>query len=160
MREFIKTKMTPATLVTLVMIGSASLVGAIRDTVSKESVAVAVEAFADAFQSADIEALDQMLTDNYVHTNTGAHPIDKKGWLRWLASRRDEIVRGDYLVETYEIEGLEIVLYGSAAVVTGIVHTSGTSYDKPFDKRIRFTNLWVYQRDRWLRAAFHDAPSR
>ncbi len=123
-------------------------------------VPVAFAAFSEAFQSADIEALNHMLTDDYVHTNTGAQPIDKQRWLRWMATRRDAIAQGHYVIDTYEIENLEIVRYGSAAVVTGMVHTSGTSNDEPFDNRIRFTNLWVNEGGRWLRAAFHDAPAK
>ena len=135
------------------------LSGVISCTVPTESVAMALEDFAKAFRTADIEALDRMLTDEYVHTNAGARPIDKQSWLRWMASRREELASGDYVVETYELEDLEIVLYGSVAVVTGIVHSSGTSKNQPFDNRIRITNVWVQDAGHWRRAAFHDAPA-
>ena len=135
------------------------LAGIISCTAPTKSVAAALEAFTEAFRTADIEALDQMLTDDYVHTNTGASPIGKAAWLDWMASRREQLARGDYVMETYELEEPEIALYGTAAVVTGMVHASGTSNNQPFDNRIRVTNLWVYEHGRWRRAAFHDTPA-
>ena len=154
-----RTKNT-SSMVKMVIIGIAVLAGQISCTVPTKSVTDAVETFAKAFRAADIETLDQLLTDDYVNINAGGQPIDKEAWLRWMTSRGDELARGDYVIETYELEDLEIVLYGQAAVVTGMVHSSGTSYKQPFNSKIRFTNLWVHEGGRWRRAAFHDSPAK
>jgi len=145
--------------INIVLASIAIFAGKLSAADSTDSVAESFAAFSRAFQSADIETLDQMLTDDYVHTNTGAPPLNKKAWLRWLESRRADISSGDYVFESYEIEDLEIVLYDSAAVVTGVVHIKGINHKEPFNRRIRFTNLWISAGGVWRRAAFHDAPA-
>src|SRR5262249_11372110 len=50
-----------------------------------------------------------------------------------------------------ELSGLDVKLQGDTAVVTGVTHNKGKD-DKGagFDRRIRFTDVWVKRDGRWL----------
>lgn len=53
-------------------------------------------------------------------------------------------------------EGMKVHLYGTTAVVTGILAMKGRGKDGPFDKRYRFTDTWKYLAGRWQIIAAQD----
>jgi ketosteroid isomerase-like protein len=119
-----------------------------------------VQAFSDAFVKGDVVKLDAMLTDRYVHSNSGSKVLRKKQWLNWVKKRSEKIKAGLIKYDTYTTEELLIEMYGSAAVVKGRNRASGVRDGKPFTLDIRFTHLWVKEAGKWKRAAFHDSPAK
>ena len=53
-------------------------------------------------------------------------------------------------------EGMKVHLYGSTAVVTGILAMKGRGKDGSFDKRFRFTDTWKFLDGRWQIIAAQD----
>jgi hypothetical protein len=53
-------------------------------------------------------------------------------------------------------EGMKVHLYGSTAVVTGILAMKGRGKAGPFDKRYRFTDTWKFLDGRWQIIAAQD----
>lgn len=53
-------------------------------------------------------------------------------------------------------EGMKVHLYGTTAVVTGILAMKGRGKDGAFDKRYRFTDTWKYLDGRWQIIAAQD----
>ncbi|TQV81062.1 nuclear transport factor 2 family protein [Aliikangiella coralliicola] len=120
----------------------------------------AIEKFSSAFVKADLKILDKMLTDNYVHTNSGSKPFGKQAWLGWLKTRKQELDNGLLKYDFYKTEELKVYFHGDSAVVTGRNIASGVKGKEPFNIDIRFTHFWVKIEDSWKRAAFHDAKTR
>ena len=115
-----------------------------------------VEEFGQAFARADADALDAFLAEDYVHTNSGGGILDKRTWLSWIQTRREELATGRLIIESYVNADVEVRIFGDAAVVTGRNTTQGYRDDRPFTIQIRFTHVWVFEQGRWRRAAFHD----
>lgn len=129
------------------------------DTLSRVALERALNAFSDAFLSADAEGLDTLLVANYVHTNGGtASVLDKARWLDYVRSRRAELASGRLRVDRYETSGVTIRWQGHAAVVTWRVVSEGVQDGTPYASRLQVTQVWVRANGRWRRAAFHDSP--
>lgn len=121
------------------------------------SVEEAVRSFADAYRDGDVETVDALLANDYVHINSGAAPGDRDSYLAWNRTRAENLGGGEWSVETYDLSELQIKTYDDAAVVTGRVTASGVRDGENWASDIRFTNLWVIEDGAWKRAAFHDA---
>jgi tetratricopeptide (TPR) repeat protein len=155
-----KGDMKTAAIVLSVALLLVSAMPSLSDTAAdrEQSVRDAVEAFAAAFVSADSLVLDGMLTDDYVHVNgSSGDVVDRGRWLRWVASQRKGIERGGIVIAAYRVDDLKVMLHNDAAVVTGVVLSHGKRAGKPFQTRLRFTNVWVDQEGSWRRASFHDS---
>lgn len=118
----------------------------------------AIKNFNQAFMQADVATLDNLLTEQYLHTNSGNKAFNKASWLKWVGSRQDAVKSGQLKYDSYLTEDLSIIIYQNSAVVTGRNIAKGISAYKPFNVDIRFTHLWVKQQGKWKRASFHDAP--
>ena len=119
---------TPLTLFIPLLVLLVSSSAAAQQTTPEHEVRAAVSAFARAFQEADVSVLQTLLTENYIHVNGGSgNVLNRDQWLTWVASRRVEIDRGDFVYETYQVEGLQVQLYGEVmflgtiAAVVGIL---------------------------------------
>ncbi len=100
-----------------------------------------------------------LLTKNYLHVNgRSGSVLNRDQWLKWVASRRAELDSGALVIKTYSVGDVKVQIYGEAAVVTGVVDSSGQRNDSLFTIQVRFTNVWVKQGGEWRRAAFHDSP--
>ncbi len=134
-------------------------VGAEPDSARRAGLHVALETFALAFRRADIDALDTLLTDDYVHTNGGSGAVlDRRQWLDYMRSRRGDLQSGKLRVDRYESSAVTIRWYATTAVVSSEVTSEGSQNGTPFISRLRVTQVWVHTGERWRRAAFHDSP--
>jgi len=84
--------------------------------------------------------------------------LNRDEWLNWIESRRAKLDSGELVIKTYRVSDVEVQIYGEAAVVTGVVRSSGQRNGALFTSPVRFTNVWVKQGGEWRRAAFHDSP--
>jgi ketosteroid isomerase-like protein len=119
---------------------------------------IAIEAFGRAFREADVQGLERLLSDDYVHVNGGSgNVIGRDDWLEWVAARRAEIDSGELLITEYRVEDLSIVFHGNTAIAVGAVFSSQVRNGTSSTLRIRFSNTWLYEDSTWRRAAFHDS---
>ena len=125
---------------------------------NEKDLRAAIDAFGKAFVAADVSTLQTYLANDYIHVNgTSGSVLNKQQWLGWVESRHPKIKDGSIIINEYEIEDLMIRFHGDSAVVVGIVKTSINDHGNTHSSEIRFTNLWIYQDEKWLRAAFHDS---
>lgn len=152
------TRTSSAVFVVLLLL--VSLESAMAQEVSRENeVRAAVSAFGRAFVEADVSILRTFLTDRYIHLNgRSGSVLSRDEWLKWVESRRADLNNGKLVLSAYWVEDLKVELYGEAAVVTGVVYSSGNQKGIAFTSQLRFTNVWVIQGGAWRRAAFHDSP--
>ena len=151
-------RMHPTFFVTLLFLLAPTL-SVPQETTHEHEVRAAVSVFARAFQEAEVSVLRTLLTENYLHVNGGSGSVlNRDQWLTWLTSRRVEIDRGDFAYETYQIEDLQVQVYGEVAVVVGVTRAHGRRNGVSFTKAGYFTNVWVKQNGVWRRAGFHDSP--
>ena len=47
-------------------------------------------------------------------------------------------------------EAMEVHLHGDTAIVTGTFQTKGMEHGKPFARRERFVDTWIYKNGQWV----------
>jgi ketosteroid isomerase-like protein len=95
-----------------------------------------------AEQSKDAAALNQLLSDSLVYVEYDGTLMNKKEFLETTLHNSVE-------QETINNDGMNVHVYGNAAVVTGVYRDKGIEKGKPFQRRGRFTDMWVNQNGSW-----------
>lgn len=122
-----------------------------------------VQEFADAYRTADLDTLDDMIAGQYSHINNGGAPIGRKAWLDWNRMRADKFASGAWKPVSYSITDVAITLpagHNDVAIVTGRARSKEIHDGEIVRSDLRFTNLWMAENGVWKRAAFHDSPAR
>lgn len=95
-----------------------------------------------AERSKDAAALRQLLGDSFSYVDYDGTLMHKK---EFLASILNSNVQGEQINN----DGMTVHLYGNAAVVNGTYRDKGLENGKPFSRRGRFTDTWIYQNGTW-----------
>ncbi|MBZ5570443.1 MAG: nuclear transport factor 2 family protein [Acidobacteriia bacterium] len=101
----------------------------------------------------DAKALENVVGDKFIYTDTDGTVMDKA---RFLADVKDPAYKASLVAN----EGVKVDLYDNAAVVSGSYHSKGTYKTKPFDHRGRFTDTWIFQNGQWQCVASHTTLLR
>lgn len=121
-----------------------------------EELLNAIYDFNLAFAAADATKLEDLLTEQYAHTNGSSAPYSKEVWLNYIKGRKTKIDSGVLVIDDYGMNDIKMTFYDKTALVNGVVYSRGSENEATFDKQFRVTHLWVYEDDRWKRAGFHD----
>lgn len=122
----------------------------------KEKLMKRVDEFNTAFGTGEIEKLEAMITNNYVHTNGSSKSIPKNDWLAYLKKRKKELLSGRLVVKNYKMNETKVEISNNIAILTAKVSfTTITSYEQK-ENEFRVTNIWVKKDGIWKRAGFHD----
>jgi uncharacterized protein (TIGR02246 family) len=110
----------------------------------EEGRIIALEsAWDQAEQNKDANALANLLADDLVYVDYDGSLSNKQ---QFLAS----IKNGAVTAEQINNEGVSVHLYNNnVAVSTGIYRDKGVEKGKPFQRRGRFTNVWLNQNGKW-----------
>src|SRR5919108_5260918 len=96
----------------------------------------------------DAQALETLVSDSFIYTDYDGTVMDKHQFL-------DDIKDTSYQATLVTNEGVKVHLYQNAAVVFGVYHAKGTYKGKAFEHRGRFTDTWLYNKNRWGCVASH-----
>ncbi len=121
----------------------------------KEFIAV-LDKFNESFKECDLETLNAMVADNYVHTNGNSKSIGKADWFNYLESRKKDLESGNLEVLEYKMDETAIEFYDNLAIVTAKISVENKKQDTVQNNEYRVTNIWVKENGIWKRAGFHD----
>jgi len=127
----------------LFAISSALVLAQDKSRNGEEGHLLALEtAWNHAEQSKDSAALNQLIGDSFLYVDYDGTLMNKKQFLTSILSNdvQDEQINND---------GMTVRIYANAAVVNGIYRDKGTENGKPFSRRGRFTDTWIYQNGAW-----------
>lgn len=96
----------------------------------------------------DAKALELILAEDFIMTVGDGFTLNKKDML-------DSVRDKSYKPTLLQSEDMKVRMHSNAAVVTGEYHEKGTDKGKPFDRRGRFTDTWIYFDNRWQCVASH-----
>lgn len=117
----------------------------------EEGQIIALEkAWNEAELKHDPSALEQILGDDFVITETDGTVRNKR---EHMAITKDTSYHYDVLVS----EGFRVKVYPTFAVVTGSYHEKGASAGIHFDRHGRFTDTWIRLGTTWRCVASHDS---
>ncbi len=131
------------TMATLLLLLAASAVATGQSGDAEKSRIIALEnTWNLAEQQKDVKALGQLVGDNLVYVDYDGSIQNKA---QFLASVASPSLHPEQIVN----ESTTLYMYGSAAVVTGTYREKGIEKGKPYLRRGRFTDTWVYANGAW-----------
>ena len=103
----------------------------------------------------EVKEVSSLLADTLVYTDYDGSVMNKSEYMKWVAAPQQ---KADHIYD----EGLNVQVYGDAAVATGIYRETGTNKGKAYVVRSRFTDTWIKRNDAWLCVASHSTliPSK
>jgi ketosteroid isomerase-like protein len=100
-------------------------------------------AWNQAEEHKDVKALDELLDASLVYIDYDGSMMDKA---QFIASIKAPALHPEQIVN----ESMTAHVYGENAVVTGVYREKGERNGKPYSRRGRFTDTWVYLKGTWV----------
>jgi ketosteroid isomerase-like protein len=90
----------------------------------------------------DAAAVTAIVADTLTYIDFDGSIMNKTDYIR-------DVTKNAYQADHLYDEGLNVVVYGNAAVVTGIYRETGTRKGKSYVHRVRFTDTWIKRSGVW-----------
>jgi uncharacterized protein (TIGR02246 family) len=100
-----------------------------------------------AFLQADTETLTRIFSDDLTFTHTGSNVDSKQMFI-------EKVATGILQYESLTTEGVQVRVYGSAAIVTGRADMVVTARGNQRRYSYAYTNVYVHQNNRWQMVAW------
>ena len=123
-----------------------------ENSISEEEISKMGRALVQALMRRDEATVGSILAEDYLLTTSRGELVDKSQAMSDLRS-------ADLAVESCEIDGLNVRVYGDAAVVAGRSSVAGRLGDQDLSSRYRYTRVYVYRQNRWQIVAAHLSRS-
>jgi ketosteroid isomerase-like protein len=107
-----------------------------------------------AIKNRDTDALERILTDDFVYRSPGSQEVVKEDFLKLSSSFPHKIV-------SIWGEEMKVNVYGGAAVTTGLQFAKTRTGEGPEETSVvMFTDVFVKQKDKWMLSLAHavDLP--
>jgi ketosteroid isomerase-like protein len=143
-----------AALVVATVLGLGSMQGLGSAPSAAQQVAASERAWSEAFLRHDLQAISQLLADDFVG-------IDGRGMVSDKAAELEEAkppspgTTAPVLVSE-QLSDIRVRIYGDAAVLTAI-NTARFSSERDSTVRYRRTTVWVRRDNRWQCVSFHGS---
>lgn len=136
----------------MVFVCAASLFVMGQDDSSVQSKVIALEkAWNQAYKAGDTKALDGILDDQIVLINDDGSIQTKAEFLK-------TVKKSDSQEQQVAPESMSVHVFGSAAIATGVFRAKGVEAGKPYVRRERFVDTWVYKGGKWVCVATNATP--
>jgi ketosteroid isomerase-like protein len=117
-----------------------------------QSKIIALEkAWNQAYKLGDIRALDTLLDDQIVSINDDGSVQTKAEFLAGVKPSKSQ-------EQQVAPESMSVHVFGNTAVATGVLRAKGVEAGKPYARRERFVDTWIYSGDRWVCVATNATP--
>jgi len=115
-----------------------------QETSAEGSKILALEnAWNKAEEQKDFRALDMLMDESLVYVDWDGSRMSKA---QFISSIRAPELHPAQIVN----ESQEAHVFGDSAIVTGIYREKGTNKGKPYSRRGRFTDTWIYRNGTWV----------
>ena len=120
------------------------------DQVARQELETQIVEFGQAWARGDVEVLRGLLSPSYTHTDVRGRVLGRDAWLDYARGRSG----ADTQISFADVSTR---LVGNVAIITGrndMTGQSALSSDGRSIGSLRFTQVWICQKGRWLREAF------
>jgi len=109
--------------------------------------------WSDADQKGDVAWFERNLADDYYGVSSRTGKITTKAEdIAEIRNRKD-------VIDSAVASDMDVRVEGNTALVTGVYHLKGRDEKgQPFDRRIRYTDVYVKRDGRWLALASQGTP--
>jgi ketosteroid isomerase-like protein len=131
----------------------AVLVSAQEDSNSSvQTKVIALEkAWNQAYKLGDTRALDKLLDDQIVLINDDGTNQTKADFLASVKPAKSQ-------EQQVAPESMSVHVFGNTAIATGVFRAKGVESGKPYVRRERFVDTWVYKEGNWVCVATDATP--
>lgn len=127
----------------------ASAQGSSFDAKAETSKLIAIEnAWNQAQIHRDGDALNQLVADTFVHTDTDGSVMNKS---KFIADIKDPSAQTTMVAN----DDVNVYFYPGVAVVIGAYHAKCTNRRGVFDHYGRITDTWIFSSGQWVCVASH-----
>jgi len=117
------------------------------ETAAKSKIAALEQLWNQAYKSGDTKALNSILDDGIVLVNDDGSVQTKA---EFLASVKTSNPQPTAQQQQVEPESLAVHVYGNVAIATGVMRVKGVENGKPYTRRERFVDTWMFKRGSWV----------
>ena len=117
-----------------------------------ESKIIALEkAWNQAYKAGDRRALDTILDNDIVLINDDGTVQSKAEFLASVTASNSQ-------EQQVAPESMSVHMFGNAAIATGVFRAKGVEGGKPYVRRERFVDTWVFKGGKWTCVATNATP--
>jgi hypothetical protein len=134
-------------IMTAILLLSTAMATAAQTPVQPDAEQTKILALENAWNRAeetkDSKVLETLLDSTLVYIDYDGTLMDKA---QFIASVKQPALHPEQIVN----ESMTAHLYAGSAVVTGVYREKGVNHGKPYLRRGRFTDTWVYRDNAWV----------
>ena len=140
-------------LIIVLVFATALIVSAQNDDESVvQSKIIALEkAWNQAYKLGDKRALDRILDDQIVLINDDGTQQTKTDFLA-------SVKKSNSQEQQIAPESMSVHVFGNTAISTGVFRAKGVEAGKPYVRRERFVDTWIYKGGNWVCVATNATP--
>jgi ketosteroid isomerase-like protein len=117
-----------------------------------QSKIIALEkAWNQAYKAGDKRALDTILDNDIVLINDDGTVQSKAEFLASVTASNSQ-------EQQVAPESMSVHVFGNSAIATGVFRAKGVENGKPYVRRERFVDTWVYKGGKWVCVATDATP--
>ena len=134
-------------LIVLTTVLSGRILAQEADAATRSKIIALEQLWNQAYKSGDTKALDTILDDGIVLVNDDGSAQTKA---EFLASVKSSNLQSTAQQQQVAPESLNVQVYGSVAIATGVMRVKGTENGKTYSRRERFVDTWLLKRGNWV----------
>lgn len=119
-----------------------------KNAADKSKLVALENAWNQAQLHRDGQALDTLISDDFVYTDTDGTVLKKA---KFIEDIKDPSGQMTFLAN----DNVDVFLYPGVAIVTGAYHAKGKWQGRAYDHYGRFTDTWIRAGGQWLCVASH-----
>lgn len=117
------------------------------DAATKSKIIALEQLWNQAYKAADTKALESILDNGIVLVNDDGSVQTKNEFLASVKGNGSQSASQEQQVSP---ESLNVHLFGTTAIATGVMRVKGTEGGKPYTRRERFVDTWIYKGGAWV----------
>jgi len=125
------------------------------EAATKSKIVALEQLWNQAYKAGDTKALDSILDNGIVLVNDDGSVQTKK---EFLASVKDSPAQPSAQQQQVAPESLNVHVFGTAAIATGVMRVKGVEGGKSYTRRERFVDTWVYKGGAWVCVGTNATP--
>ncbi|MGE0882010.1 MAG: SgcJ/EcaC family oxidoreductase [Blastocatellales bacterium] len=148
---------TILTVLTILIVGSSIALGQSGNKQLESEIQKLEAEYGQALAKRDAAAIDRITTDDYMQT--GAVPARIRTKAELIERLKRPATSGE-TIESIQDDDIKVRVHGDTVIATG--HSKEiikTPDGKTRNAEIRWTDVWVKQNGKWLKAACHTSPA-
>src|SRR3974390_619472 len=121
----------------------------------KSKIVALEQLWNQAYKAGDTKALDTILDSGVVLVNDDGSVQSKA---EFLASVKEMVAQPSAQQQQVAPESLNVHVFGMAAIATGVMRVKGVEGGRPYTRRERFVDTWVYKGGSWVCVGTNATP--